>query len=75
MTNLETRVARLESAQSKANLKSMTDDELSARISTLPFRSKEGFVAIFELIGRHPSAFPVVHEDPSQKSISGNSDW
>ncbi len=64
MQNLEARVARLESAQSTADLKAMTDCELRDHIGTLPFQSKEGYVAIFELIGRHPSALPVVHDDP-----------
>ena len=69
--NRENRVARLEGAQSKANLKSMTDDELSAHISTLPFESSEGYEAIIALVLRHPSAFPVVHDDPDYKVGGG----
>ena len=72
MTNLETRVARLEGTQSKANLESMTDDELSAHISTLPFESPEGYDAIIALVMRHPSAFPVVHDAPDHETIDSD---
>jgi hypothetical protein len=73
MLNLKNRVARLEGAQSKVNLMSMTDDELSAHINTLPFESAEGYAAIIALVMRHPSAFPVVHDDPAHKV--GSEKW
>lgn len=60
MRSLENRVAQLEGAQENADLKAMTDDELSAYASTLEFGTPECWAAVLAGVLRHQSAFPVV---------------
>ncbi len=74
MRSLENRVAPLEGVQVNADIRAMTDEELSAYIDTLNAESpalvdlKGGtsrwWGAVLHSIGRHPSAFKVVQEDP-----------
>ena len=64
MANLEKRIALLEGARAVANLKSMTDDELMAYAGTFEPGSSEMYAAVLTLVGRHPSAFPIVQDDP-----------
>ncbi len=71
MGNLENRVARLESARANVSLQALSDAELSAHIATLPLRSPEQYSAIITLVLRHPSAFPVVRDDPAYKIFGG----
>ena len=71
MRNLENRVARLESAWANVSLQALSDAELSAHIATLPFKSSEQYGAIIALVLRHPSAFPVVKDDPAYKIFGG----
>lgn len=64
MPSLEKRVSLLEGARAVANLKTMTDDELMAYAGTVEPGSKEMYDAVLTLVGRHPSAFPIVQDDP-----------
>lgn len=66
MPSLEKRVSLLEGARAVYNLKTMTDDELMAYAGTFEQGSKEMYEAVLTLVGRHPSAFPVVHDDPER---------
>lgn len=64
MTKLENRVARIEKATAQVDLDAMTDEELHAYASKFPMFSKEMYAAVLTLVGRRPSAWPVVHDDP-----------
>ena len=64
MQSLEKRVLLLEEARAAVNLKMMTDDELMAYAGTFQMDSKEMYAAVLTVVGRRPSAFPVVHDDP-----------
>ena len=64
MQSLEKRVSMLEGARAVVNLKTMTDAELSAYAGTCEYGSKEMYVALVMLVNRHPSALPIVHDDP-----------
>ena len=66
MANLEKRVSLLEGARAVANLKTMTDDELSAYAGTLEAGSAGWYDAIITRVQRHPSAFPIVKIDPER---------
>lgn len=63
-TNLEKRVALLETARVKSNLKAMTDVELGEYIKALEVGSPAFYDAVIARVLRHPSAFPVVVDDP-----------
>ena len=63
-TSLEKRMALLETARAKSNLKAMTDEELGAYIKTLEVGSPAFCDAVIARVLRHRSAFPVVGEDP-----------
>ena len=64
MQNLEKRVLLLEGARAAAKLTVMTDNELIAYAGTFELGSKEMYAAALTLISRHPSAFPVIYDDP-----------
>lgn len=64
MQSLEKRVSLLEGARAVANLKTMTDDELMAYAGTFEMGSKEMYAAVLTVVGRHPSAFPIIVDDP-----------
>lgn len=64
MASLEKRVAQLEVAQGNADLKAMTDDELSAYILILEDGTPRWWDAVLANVMRHPSAFQVVKDDP-----------
>lgn len=66
MTGLKKRVASMEQATAHVNLKAMTDAELLAHAGKFPMFSKEMYAAVITLVGRRPSAFPVVHDDPER---------
>ncbi|PJI96442.1 hypothetical protein CLU85_1188 [Acidovorax sp. 69] len=66
MTKLENRVAKMEKATAHVDLDSMTDEELHAYAGKFPMFSKEMYAAVLTLVGRRPSAFPVVHDDPER---------
>ena len=66
MTNLEKRVAKMEQAGADVDLKSMSDEELRAYAAKCPSGSSEMYAAVLTLVGRRPSAFPVVHDDPER---------
>ena len=63
-TSLEKRIALLETARVKSNLKAMTDEELDVYIKTLEVGSPAFYDAMIARVLRHPSAFPVVVDDP-----------
>ena len=44
----------------------MTDDELMAYAGTCEKGSKEMYAAVLTVVGRHPSAFLIVHDDPER---------
>lgn len=58
--NLEQRIAKMEAVAGRVNLAEMSDAELSAHISTLPYRSVDMWAAIIALVHRKPSQFPIV---------------
>ena len=66
MTDLKQRLTLLEGARAKADIKAMSDDELDTHIRTLGFGTPECYAAIVARVLRHPSVFPVVHDDPAQ---------
>ena len=66
MTKLENRVARIEKATAQVDLDAMTDEELHAYASNFPMFSREMYAAVLTLVGRRPSAWPVVHDDPER---------
>lgn len=70
MQSLEKRIALLEEARALVNLKTMTDDELMAYAGTFEMGSKEMYAAVLTLVGRRPSAFPVVYDDPERAITS-----
>jgi len=72
--NLENRVARLEAGQAKADMERMNDEELDAYILTLEDGCPSWYDAIIARVMRHPSAFPVVHDDPAHKVDDGQRD-
>ena len=63
-TSLEKRIALLEAARVKSNLKAMTDKELDRHIRTLEVGSPAFYDAVIARVLRHRSAFPVVVDDP-----------
>ncbi|MEO7938506.1 MAG: hypothetical protein ABIR55_07775 [Burkholderiaceae bacterium] len=69
-TSLERRIALLESAQVKANLKSMTDEELSGHIRALEIGSPAFYDAVIARVLRHSSTFPIVVNDPEHEANS-----
>ena len=64
MASLEKRVAQLEVTQGNTDLKAMTDDELNAYILTLEDGTPRWWDAVLARVMRHPSAMPVVKDDP-----------
>ena len=52
-------------------LKAMSDDELRAYTAKCASGSGEMYAAVLTLVGRHPSAFPVVHDDPERPWARG----
>ena len=64
MQSFKKRLSLLEGARAIANLKTMTDDELSAYASTCESGSKEMYGAMVALVNRHPSTIPVIVDDP-----------
>jgi len=73
--NLENRVARLEAGQAKEDMERMNDEQLDAYILTLEDESSDWYDAIIARVMRHPSAFPVVKDDPAHTGNSSTSDW
>lgn len=71
MTRLESRVAKMEKSAAHVDLKSMTDNELRVHAGKFPMFSREMYAAILTLVGRRPSAFPVVHDDPERPWARG----
>ena len=63
MKNLLQRVADLEGRQTKADLTTMTDDELDSYIATLEAGSPAFYQAVVANLMRHPSPFPIVVDD------------
>ena len=66
MPKLEQRIAKMEQAMAHVDLNAMTDDELRAHAGTFPMFSRGMYAAILTLVNRHPSAFPVVYDDPER---------
>ena len=66
MARLEQRIARMEQTVANVDLNAMTDDELRAHARTFPMFSREMYAAILTIVNRHPSAFPVVYDDPER---------
>jgi hypothetical protein len=66
MPKLEQRIAKMEQAVADVDLNAMTDDELRAHAGTFPMFSRGMYAAILTLVNRHPSAFPVVYDDPER---------
>lgn len=75
MTTLENRVAALEAELLKVRFDDLSDDELRAYAYAQPFKSPKQYEALISLILRHPSASPVVHDDPAHKNINDDPDW
>ena len=66
MSALETRIARIEQAASHVDLNKKTDAELLAHAGTFPMFSKGMYAAVLTLVGRYPSAWPIVKVDPER---------
>lgn len=66
MPKLEQRIAKMEQAMAHVDLNAMTDDELLAHAGTFPMFSGGMYAVILTLVNRHPSAFPVVYDDPER---------
>ena len=70
MQSLEKRVSLLEGARAIVNLRTMTDDELMAYAGRFEMGSKEMYAAVLTVVGRRPSAFPVVYDDPERAATN-----
>lgn len=68
-TNLEKRIALLETARVKSHLKTMTDVELDVYIKALEVGSPAFYDAVIARVLRHLSAFPVVVDDPEHTGV------
>lgn len=66
MPALESRIARMEQAAAYVDLNEMTDEELLAHAGTFPMFSKGMYAAVLTVVGRYPSAFPIVKDDPER---------
>lgn len=66
MPALESRIARMEHAAAHVDLNKMTDEELLAHAGTFPMFSKGMYAAVLTLVGRYPSAMPIVKVDPER---------
>jgi hypothetical protein len=64
MSSLDLRLKKLETAANTVHLAKLTDTELDSHILTLKDGSPGWYDAIIHRVLRHPSAFPVVHDDP-----------
>lgn len=64
MSSLDMRLKKLETAAGTVQLAKLTDTELDSHILTLKDGSPGLYDAIIHRVLRHPSAFPVVHDDP-----------
>ncbi|MFC7434320.1 hypothetical protein ACFQNJ_07330 [Hydrogenophaga bisanensis] len=64
MSALESRVTKMEQAVTCFHLNRMTDAELLAHAGTFPMFTKGMYTAVLTLVGRRPSALPVVKDDP-----------
>ena len=64
MTSLENRILQLERARGNADLNAMTDAQLSAYIRTLENGAPRWWNAVLASVMRHPSALPIVVNDP-----------
>ncbi|MDO9250841.1 MAG: hypothetical protein Q7U48_04745 [Hydrogenophaga sp.] len=64
MPSLETRIAKIEQTAAHVDLGAMTDAQLLDHAGTFPMCSKGMYAAVLTVMGRHPSAFPVVKDDP-----------
>lgn len=62
--NLEQRIAKMEAVAGQVNLAEMSDAELKAHISTLPYRSVDMWAAIIALVHRKPSTLPIAKCGP-----------
>ena len=66
MPALESRIARMEQAVAHVDLHKMTDEELLAHAGTFPMFSRGMYAAVLTLVGRYPSALPIVKDDPDR---------
>jgi hypothetical protein len=64
MSSLDLRLKKLETAASTVHLAKLSDAELDAHILSLMAGSPASYDAIIHRVLRHPSAFPVVYDDP-----------
>ena len=71
MSSLDLRLKKLEVAASTVHLAKLSDAELDAYILTLMDESPGWYDAIIHRVLRHPSAFPVVHDDPDYLIAGG----
>ncbi len=65
MSNIETRLAKLEAELLKVRFDDLSDDELMAHAATFPFKSPKQYEAIIALILRHGSTLPIIYDDPA----------
>lgn len=64
MACLNKRVAQLEVKQTNADLKAMTDDELTNHIAALDHGTERWWDAVLADVMRHTKPIPVVRDDP-----------
>lgn len=72
MSSLDLRLKKLEVAASTVHLAKLSDVELDAYILTLIDESPGWYDAIVHRVLRHPSALPVVHDDPDYVIAGGS---
>jgi len=65
MSNIETRLAKLEAELLKVRFDDLSDDELMAHAATFPFKSPKQYEAIIALTLRHGSTLPIIYDDPA----------
>lgn len=66
MPELESRIAMMEHAAAHVDMNKMTDEELLAHAGMFPMFSKGRYAAVLTLVGRYPSAMPIVKVDPER---------
>lgn len=65
------RLKKLETAASTVHLARLSDAELDAHVLALMAGSPRWYDAIIHRVMRHPSMFPVVHDDPDSLIAGG----
>ncbi|OGB29659.1 MAG: hypothetical protein A3I16_05535 [Burkholderiales bacterium RIFCSPLOWO2_02_FULL_66_35] len=70
MPSLEPRIAKMEQTAAHVHLDDMTDAQLLDHAGTFPMFSRGMYAAVLTVVGRHPSAVPIVKDDPDHAALT-----